>query len=143
MTSVTRAGSSDGWRIRSCEITCAAMSSARTSLSCPPMLPTAVRTPSTMYASVVMNRLGRVLLLRAIHGGVHETHACAVLACDRHSIECEAFARALLLRHGDELVVQLHRRRIGDRVVHAHRDVPVRVRGERQRAVGEREDDAS
>ena len=53
MTSPIRAASSVGWRRSNSVITCAARSSARTSLSPPPMFPTAVRTPSTIYASVI------------------------------------------------------------------------------------------
>src|SRR6476469_7115031 len=132
MTSVMCVGSSDGCRATSAAMTCASVSSARTSLSWPPMLPTAVRMPSRMYASVM--RLVEVMLLRRlVHGGVHERDAGAVLPGDGHSIEAEPCPRRLLLRHRDELVVQLHRHRIGDGVVHAHRDVAIRVRRERQR----------
>src|SRR6476469_6998824 len=137
ITSVIRSGSSEGWRATSAAMTCAAMSSARTSLSCPPMLPTAVRMPSRMYASVM--RLIEVMLLRRpVHGGVHERDAGAVLPGDGHPIEADARPGRFLLRHRDELVDHLHRDRIGDGVVHAHGHVAIGVRRERQRAVGER-----
>src|SRR5438270_13795009 len=114
MTSEIRAGSRDSCRATSAEITCAARSSARTSLSCPPMFPTAVRMPSTIYASVI-GLVEMMLLRRPVHGGVHQCHAGAVLPGHRHSIEAEPGAGGFLLRHGDELVVQLNRDRIGDR----------------------------
>ena len=62
-----RDGSSVGLRRSSSAMTCAARSSARTSLSRPPMLPTAVRTPSTMYASAHSGFCERKCLLRLVH----------------------------------------------------------------------------
>jgi acetyl-CoA acetyltransferase family protein len=55
ITSVTRDGSSFGLRLINSAMTCAARSSARTSLRPPVRLPTAVRTPSTIYALVIQD----------------------------------------------------------------------------------------
>src|SRR5260221_9178882 len=136
-----RAGSSDECRFSRLEMTCAAMSSARTPASCPPMLPTAVRTPSRMYASVIV--VMSVLLLCAIDGAPKERDHHVVAAPHGHPIEGMPVRGRLLLCDGNQLVARAHGCRIRDGILQRDGDVRPSIAGERHRTVGEREHDAA
>src|ERR1700722_4783402 len=89
MTSVIRAGSSVGCRSRRRCITNAAMSSGRVSLRLPPKEPIGVRTPSTIYASLMPNILREQLALRPIHRASKQGNNRVLLRTDRDAIKRE------------------------------------------------------
>src|SRR5258708_13405270 len=109
------AGSSDECRFSRLAMTCAAMSSARTPASCPPMLPTAVRTPSRMYASVIV--VMSVLLLCAIDGAPKERDHHVVTAPHGHPIQGMPVRGCLLLRDPNHLVALPHGTPIPDAIL--------------------------
>src|SRR5258708_21579476 len=135
------AGSSDECRVSRLAMTCAALASPRTPASCPPMLPTAVRTPSRMYASVIV--VMSVLLLCAIDGAPKERDHHVVAAPHGHPIEGMPVRGRLLLCDGNQLVARAHGSPIRHGLLPSHRDVPPSIAGERHRTVGEREHDAA
>src|SRR3954464_8837170 len=115
---------------------CAARSSGRTSLRPPPRLPIGVRTPPTMYASVMF-------ALRLVDGAAKARDDGVVLVPNNNAEETEPVRVALLFGDGGQCVADRDRLRIRDRILDRHRHSSMRVARERERAVRQRVHDAT
>src|SRR4051812_42289181 len=109
---------------------CAARSSARTSLNPPPRLPMGVRTPPTMYASAMF-------VFRPVNRAPEDRHEKIVLVAHGDPVVTQSVGEALLFGRRGQHVAHVHWMRIRDGVLDGNGDVPVRVRRECKRAIGE------
>src|SRR5688500_7637558 len=102
------------------------------------MLPTGVRTPPTLHASLLRPPPSdlRTSPLLLVHGSSKGRNDFFPLIAHDHAIEAEAVRLPLFLRDRREHVPHLDRLRIGNRVVDRDRHPPMRITGKRERAVG-------
>src|SRR4051812_17188066 len=131
------AGSTDALRRSNSAMTCAARSSARTSESPPPMLPMAVRMPSTMNASRI------VVILRFVDRAAEQRDDVVLLIANGHAVIAQPVGFGFALRNGGQHITDVYGRRIRDGVLDAHGDFAMRVRRKRERTVGNGIDDAA